>query len=216
MRLIKKKCPYCGADLEYHYGEHEAKCNFCKQSLIVEYEKLSFTEVKAMLDYYSAKLDEARRSYDFDDYDFLGGLIDEKEKQERKATKAVNLLMIVVMCVIIVCIASMTMWLKWKWKKKAELIEAQKTIEEAKSEAYQSLLEMNEAKTQLDVHLKEMGRLEDRIRMIEKDSNTETEEIKASQLKLEEKRGVTESLRGVSCTSSSTSYCFHLLLNCST
>jgi tetratricopeptide (TPR) repeat protein len=121
---------------------------------------------------------------------------DEKEKQERKAANAVNLLMIVVMCVIIVCIASMTMWLKWKWKKKAELIEAQKKIEEAKSEAYQSLLEMNEAKTQLDVHLKEMGRLEDRIRMIEKGSNTETEEIKASQLKLEEKRGVTESLRG--------------------
>lgn len=88
MRLIKKKCPYCGADLEYHYGEHEAKCNFCKQSLIVEYEKLSFTEVKAMLDYYSNKLDEARRSYDFDDYEFLDGSIDEKE--ERECDKRIN------------------------------------------------------------------------------------------------------------------------------
>lgn len=56
MRLIKKKCPYCGADLEYHYGDHEAKCNSCRQSLIVEYEKLPFTEVKAMLDYYEEKL----------------------------------------------------------------------------------------------------------------------------------------------------------------
>ena len=84
MRLIKKKCPYCGADLEYHYGEHEAKCNFCKQSLIVEYEKLSFTEVKAMLDYYSNKLEEAKRDCDFDDYDYLGGLIDEKERRKRE------------------------------------------------------------------------------------------------------------------------------------
>ena len=56
MKLIKKKCPYCGADLKYHYGDHEAKCTFCKQSLIVEYEKLPFTEVKAMLDYYKRKV----------------------------------------------------------------------------------------------------------------------------------------------------------------
>jgi DNA-directed RNA polymerase subunit RPC12/RpoP len=55
MKLIKKKCPYCGAELEYSYGDHEARCKYCKQSLIVEYEKLPFTEVKAMLDYYKAK-----------------------------------------------------------------------------------------------------------------------------------------------------------------
>lgn len=55
MKLIKKKCPYCGAELEYSYGDHEARCKYCKQSLIVEYEKLPFTEVKAMLDYYKSK-----------------------------------------------------------------------------------------------------------------------------------------------------------------
>ncbi|MBQ8736761.1 MAG: hypothetical protein IJY78_02895 [Bacteroidaceae bacterium] len=120
---------------------------------------------------------------------------DEKEKQERKATKAVNSLMIVVMCVIIVCIASMAVWLKWKWKKKAELIEAQKKIEEAKAEAYQYMLEMNEAKMQLDAHIKEMELLEDRIAHIGEGDSVKTEEMEASKIKLEEYRNVTEVIR---------------------
>ena len=121
---------------------------------------------------------------------------DEKEKQERKATKAVNSLMIVVMCVIIVCIASMAVWLKWKWKKKAELIEAQKKIiEEAKAEAYQYMLEMNEAKMQLDAHIKEMELLEDRIAHIGEEDSVKTEEMEASKIKLEEYRNVTEVIR---------------------
>ena len=120
---------------------------------------------------------------------------DEKEKQERKAAKAVNSLMIVVMCVIIVCIASMAVWLKWKWKKKAELIEAQKKIEEAKAEAYQYMLEMNEAKMQLDAHIKEMELLEDRIAHIGEEDSVKTEEMEASKMKLEEYRNVTEVIR---------------------
>ena len=63
MKLIKKKCPYCGSDLSYTYGDHEAKCESCRQSLIVEYEKLPFTEIKAMLDYYTDKQEEARAEY---------------------------------------------------------------------------------------------------------------------------------------------------------
>lgn len=120
---------------------------------------------------------------------------DEKEKQERKAAKAVNSLIIVVMCVIIVCIASMAVWLKWKWKKKAELIEAQKKIEEAKAEAYQYMLEMNEAKMQLDAHIKEMELLEDRIAHIGEEDSVKTEEMEASKMKLEEYRNVTEVIR---------------------
>ena len=69
MKLIKKKCPYCGADLKYHYGDHEAKCTYCKQSLIVEYEKLPFTEVKAMLDYYKEKYSKEINSCSYDNYD---------------------------------------------------------------------------------------------------------------------------------------------------
>ena len=68
MKLIKKKCPYCGADLEYHYGDHEAKCHYCKQSLIVEYEKLPFTEIKAMMDYYKEKY--KKESYSWGCCDF--------------------------------------------------------------------------------------------------------------------------------------------------
>lgn len=68
IQLIKKKCPYCGADLEYHYGDHEAKCNYCKQSLIVEYEKLPFTEIKAMMDYYKEKY--KKESHSWSEYDY--------------------------------------------------------------------------------------------------------------------------------------------------
>lgn len=63
MKLIKKKCPYCGSDLSYAYGDHEAKCESCRQSLIVEYERLPFTEIKAMLDYYTKKQEETRAEY---------------------------------------------------------------------------------------------------------------------------------------------------------
>lgn len=63
MKLIKKKCPYCGSDLSYTYGDHEAKCKHCRQSLIVEYERLPFTEVKAMLEYYTKKQEEVHAEY---------------------------------------------------------------------------------------------------------------------------------------------------------
>lgn len=63
MKLIKKKCPYCGSDLSYTYGDHEAKCKHCRQSLIVEYERLPFTEIKAMLEYYTKKREEAYAEY---------------------------------------------------------------------------------------------------------------------------------------------------------
>lgn len=74
IQLIKKKCPYCGADLEYHYGDHEAKCNYCKQSLIVEYEKLPFTEIKAMLDYYKEKYKKESSSWNRYDYEIVYGV----------------------------------------------------------------------------------------------------------------------------------------------
>lgn len=74
MKMIKKKCPYCGADLEYHYGDHEAKCNYCKQSLIVEYEKLPFTEIKAMMDYYKEKYKRESSSWNEYDYEIVYGV----------------------------------------------------------------------------------------------------------------------------------------------
>lgn len=84
MKMIKKKCPYCGADLEYHYGDHEAKCNYCKQSLIVEYEKLPFTEIKAMLDYYKEKHKKESGSWNQYDYGIIYGVNEDYFSQEQR------------------------------------------------------------------------------------------------------------------------------------
>ena len=98
MRLIKKKCPYCGADLEYHYGDHEAKCNSCRQSLIVEYERLPFTEVKAMLDYYKEKLRACNSDIDYrylydgtDDERYRDLLMKEEEEHRNKLNKLLRI-----------------------------------------------------------------------------------------------------------------------------
>lgn len=84
MKMIKKKCPYCGADLEYHYGDHEAKCNYCKQSLIVEYEKLPFTEIKAMLDYYKEKHERECGSWSWHDYEVIYGVDEDYFSTEQR------------------------------------------------------------------------------------------------------------------------------------
>ena len=84
MKMIKKKCPYCGADLEYHYGDHEAKCNYCKQSLIVEYEKLPFTEIKAMLDYYKEKYEKESSSWNRYDYEIIYGIDEDYFSPEQR------------------------------------------------------------------------------------------------------------------------------------
>lgn len=51
MKIIKKKCPYCGADTGYKYGDHELKCTHCRQSCIIEYERPSFSDLLKMKEY---------------------------------------------------------------------------------------------------------------------------------------------------------------------
>ena len=39
MRIIEKKCPNCGANLEYKVGEHDVKCDKCRRAFAVEYDE---------------------------------------------------------------------------------------------------------------------------------------------------------------------------------
>lgn len=87
MKLIKKKCPYCGSDLNYTYGDHEAKCKHCRQSLIVEYEKLPFTEIKAMLEYYTKKQEAVRAEYNTNWYFLDESFADERYLKVIEADK---------------------------------------------------------------------------------------------------------------------------------
>lgn len=36
MRIIEKKCPNCGANLEFNVGDKETKCKYCNTSFIIE------------------------------------------------------------------------------------------------------------------------------------------------------------------------------------
>ena len=38
MRIIEKKCPNCGANLEYKVGERDVKCASCRRAYAVEYD----------------------------------------------------------------------------------------------------------------------------------------------------------------------------------
>ena len=36
MRIIEKKCPNCGAKLEFNVGDKETKCKYCNSGFIIE------------------------------------------------------------------------------------------------------------------------------------------------------------------------------------
>ena len=38
MKIIEKKCPNCGANLEYKVGERDVKCSSCRRAYAVEYD----------------------------------------------------------------------------------------------------------------------------------------------------------------------------------
>jgi len=38
MRIVEKKCPNCGAVLEFNVGERDIKCKHCRHKFAVEYE----------------------------------------------------------------------------------------------------------------------------------------------------------------------------------
>ena len=78
VKIVKKKCPYCGADTEYKYGSHELKCPMCKQSCIIDYERPSFSDLLKMKEYCISKLMEEQN--DICMYDLWG--MEEKHRKQ--------------------------------------------------------------------------------------------------------------------------------------
>ncbi len=39
MKIFEKKCPNCGANLQFKPGEHSAHCDSCRRDFIIEYNK---------------------------------------------------------------------------------------------------------------------------------------------------------------------------------
>ncbi len=55
MKIVEKKCPNCGASLDFKVGERDIVCNHCRRKFAVKYDgvdfaKLSADEVKSLKD----------------------------------------------------------------------------------------------------------------------------------------------------------------------
>lgn len=81
MKIIQKKCPYCGADTQYKYGEHELKCSHCRQSCIIEYERPSFNDLIKMKEHCINKIVELNQMICAES-DFYGHYGDSLEQLE--------------------------------------------------------------------------------------------------------------------------------------
>ena len=53
MKIEPKKCPTCGGNLKFEYGEENASCPYCKREYIIEYESPNYTDLIHLKDYYS-------------------------------------------------------------------------------------------------------------------------------------------------------------------
>ena len=42
MKIIEKKCPNCGANLEFDVGEKNVRCSSCRRLFAIEYDKEKF------------------------------------------------------------------------------------------------------------------------------------------------------------------------------
>lgn len=40
MSIVEKKCPNCGANLKFKYGDHDAHCESCRSDFAIEYEPI--------------------------------------------------------------------------------------------------------------------------------------------------------------------------------
>ena len=38
MKIVAKRCPSCGADLDFEYGDHDVECKACRHKYAIEYE----------------------------------------------------------------------------------------------------------------------------------------------------------------------------------
>ena len=63
MKIIEKKCPNCGANLEFDVGEKNVKCSSCRKMLAIEYDKDKFTSSDDNLESKDIKLKVIHRIF---------------------------------------------------------------------------------------------------------------------------------------------------------
>lgn len=68
MKIESKKCPTCGGDLKFKYGEENAFCPYCKREYIIEYESPNYTDLIHLKKYYSKLARSARKQLEKEDF----------------------------------------------------------------------------------------------------------------------------------------------------
>lgn len=47
MKIVEKKCPNCGASLDFKVGERDIVCNHCRRKFAVKYDGVDFAKLSA-------------------------------------------------------------------------------------------------------------------------------------------------------------------------
>lgn len=70
MKIESKKCPTCGADLKFKYGEENASCPYCKREYIIEYESPNYADLIHLKEYYAKLARSAHKQLEkrYEDY----------------------------------------------------------------------------------------------------------------------------------------------------
>jgi|GEM_PF-1265685 uncharacterized Zn finger protein (UPF0148 family) len=45
MKIVEKKCPNCGANLDFKVGERDVVCNHCRRKYAVQYDGMDFAKL---------------------------------------------------------------------------------------------------------------------------------------------------------------------------
>ena len=70
MKIEPKKCPTCGGNLKFEYGEENASCPYCKREYIIEYESPNYTDLIHLKEYYTKLAKDAYEELGTIDGDF--------------------------------------------------------------------------------------------------------------------------------------------------
>lgn len=70
MKIEPKKCPTCGGNLKFEYGEENASCPYCKREYIIEYESPNYTDLIHLKEYYAKLAKDAHEGLEtvYDDF----------------------------------------------------------------------------------------------------------------------------------------------------
>ena len=45
MKIVEKKCPNCGGNLDFKVGERDVKCESCRRKFAIEYDGVDFSQL---------------------------------------------------------------------------------------------------------------------------------------------------------------------------